>query len=365
MNIENEYRLHEYLDLGELDGNNKVRLKRNYINGNICVEKQVSLSSKYIYDFLKEKKIRYVPEIYNCIATDTNLIVIEQYIEGRVLDDIIQEKSMGEMQIVNIILQLCDILSILHHSTPAIICRDLKAENIIVDKSGKCWLIDFDIARIFEKGKNRDTVLLGTAGYAAPEQFGFYQTDQRTDIYAMGVLMNYMATQKFPHEGKIKGKLNFIVDKCLAFEPEKRYQDIDDLKEDIISFFELEKVNEKETKLENVYHISGFRTDKLWKKIVAAFGCFLITYFSFTLEITSDSIDLSEWMIRIEQIIIWISQMIWMFLVCNCRNWSKRLPVLQKGIWRILFGIVVYVIVLFVAVFLCAIMEVTIFANVC
>lgn len=82
-------------------------------------------------------------------------------------------------------------------------------------------LIDFDIARQYQPGKHRGTVLMGTEGYAAPEQFGFSQTDARTDIYGLGVLFNYLLTGKFPVEEKAAGRMGEIISRCTAMNPEE------------------------------------------------------------------------------------------------------------------------------------------------
>lgn len=367
MNLDDEYRLQEYQDLGELDGNSKIRLKRNCIWGNICVEKRVSGSLKYIYEFLKEKQIDHIPKIYECISDGEMLIVMEEYIEGRTLETIVKERVIQQEEIARIALELCDALGVLHHSEPAIICRDLKAENIMIDNHGKSWLVDFDIARTYESGKNRDTVLLGTAEYAAPEQFGFSQTDNRTDIYALGVLMNYMATQKFPYDEKASGRLSSIVSKCLALEPEKRYQDVEELKRDILFTFFQENVEKKKQTGSKSYCIPGFRSNILWKKIVAVCGYTVITYFAFSMEIISETVELTNWMLKIEQTIIWISQIFFVMISWNYRGWREQLPVLknENKVIKSIGILLLEFILLFIAALICACCEMIIFKSVC
>ncbi len=112
--------------------------------------------------------------------------------------------------------------------------EDLKAENVILTNEGEVKLVDFDIARIYQPGKSKDTVMMGTQGYAAPGTVLFGQTDARTDIYAMGVF-NYMLVREFPMEKLTEGKFRTIVLKCIKINPEDRYQNVDELKADICS----------------------------------------------------------------------------------------------------------------------------------
>lgn len=103
--------------------------------------------------------------------------------------------------------------------------RDIKPENVIV-RGSKAVLIAFDASRIFKSESSADTQILGTTGYAAPEQYGIAQTDQRADIYSVGVPLNIMLTGKHPSRELASGKLGHIVQKCTMVNPEKRYQNV-------------------------------------------------------------------------------------------------------------------------------------------
>ena len=87
-------------------------------------------------------------------------------------------------------------------------------------------LIDFDAARLYRNGSGNDTQILGTTGFAAPEQYGIAQTDERADIYSLGVLLNIMLTGRHPSRGLASGRLGRIVQKCTMTAPEKRYQNV-------------------------------------------------------------------------------------------------------------------------------------------
>ena len=103
--------------------------------------------------------------------------------------------------------------------------RDIKPENVII-RGSEAILIDFDASRIFKSGINQDTQILGTTGYAAPEQYGITQTDERADIYSLGVLLNIMLTGKHPSKELAIGRLGHIVQKCTMVNPKKRYKSV-------------------------------------------------------------------------------------------------------------------------------------------
>ena len=334
MNIEEEYRLQMYKDLGPLGSKKEIRLKRNKIYGNICVEKRVSPELKHIYDFLKNSAVEGVPNIHECILDGNVLIVIEEYITGRTLEAVIRESQMKEEEVVRIALEICSILKVLHSAVPAIICRDIKAENIMIDQKGQVWLVDFNIARTFQKGKKRDTVILGTAEYAAPEQFGFFQTDNRTDIYALGVLINYMS--------------------------------IEEVKEEILQLYPLLKENDTSGKARHSFVLPGFRSNVFWKKAVAVVGYLFIIWFCFSLEIKSEKYVMTWWMVRIEQTIIFFSQLLFVVIVSNYRGCRDEIPFFKtrNKYIHIAGYVIVEVILLFEALLICGICD-SIFRGVC
>ena len=233
MDLAEEYRLSQYEERGPLNGNERVRLVRNSITGKIAVKKCMDIGQKPVYDFLKNHCSRYTPEIYECVENAQQLIVIEQYIEGQNLEDFLSEGRITEKESCGIICSLCRALEPLHTADPPVACRDLKPENIMVTPQNSVMLIDFDIARMVSPGRQRDTVVMGTEGFAAPEQFGRRQSDARSDIYALGTILNYCILQKFPVEKIVDGKLGDIVRRCIAVNPEERYQSVAELRYEI------------------------------------------------------------------------------------------------------------------------------------
>lgn len=126
-----------------------------------------------------------------------NWYLVMEYITGQSLEDLLAATSGGRLplqQALNITYQLCDVLKYLHNHQPPIIFRDLKPSNVMLPTNGGIKLIDFGIARFFKPGQAKDTQAMGTPGYAAPEQYGKGQSDARTDIYGLGVLLHQMLT---------------------------------------------------------------------------------------------------------------------------------------------------------------------------
>lgn len=167
-------------------------------------------------------------------AGDGRVYLIREYIEGVVLQDVVEREGvLDERDAVELMMQLCCIVERLHRMTPPVICRDITPSNIIRTESGNYMLIDYDAVREFRQDAKKDTRCIGTADTAAPEQYGFGQTDERTDIYGLGMLLLYVTAGTY-HEDENKGqnlpkRLRKIIDKCIAFDPGARYSSVGQL----------------------------------------------------------------------------------------------------------------------------------------
>lgn len=168
-----------------------------------------------------------IPIIYDIVADDDKYILIEEYIDGITIDEILETGLYTSSGVYKVVERLCRALSVLHKKN--IIHRDIKPENIIVDTDGNIKLIDFNISRINADNQNKDTVIMGTTGYASPEQYGFAQTDARSDIYSIGILINVMLTGQHPSKKLCKGRWKKIVNKCTRINPDERYQNVEEL----------------------------------------------------------------------------------------------------------------------------------------
>lgn len=174
------------------------------------------------YRKLAQIKCAHIPEIYYCSEAYGKTYVIEEFISGETLAaELEQGKKFTAEQVHNIALQICESLIVLHGE--GILHRDIKPGNIIVQGSS-VWLIDFGAAKAECSTKEHDTVILGTPGFAPPEQYGFTTTDARSDIYALGKTMEILCGSSH------NAKLCKIIAVCTAFDPQKRIASAAELK---------------------------------------------------------------------------------------------------------------------------------------
>lgn len=177
------------------------------------------------YKRLLPVKSEFIPEIYEVSYDGRNVLVLEEYIDGDSLEELMEGVVFTEKETRKVAQDICKGLYVLHQK--GIVHRDVKPSNVKIRVgSDQAVLLDFDSSRIMKENRNRDTVVLGTTGFAAPEQYGISQTDGRADIYALGVLMNMMLTGKHPSEQLAEGKLGRVVSKCTMVNPEKRYKNV-------------------------------------------------------------------------------------------------------------------------------------------
>lgn len=194
-------------------------------------------------DILSRLNHHMLPEIREYFHYECFTVIIMEYIHGCNMEEYIRKNGpVGKKKAILFLRQLSDVLIYLHNQEPAVIYRDLKPSNIMVENKGSLKLIDFGTARSFKNESDNDTIALGTPGYAAPEQLsGIAQSDVRTDIYSLGATMYYILTGvdigKPPFEAKpihlirsdIDGYLENIIFRCLQKNPESRYQSVSEL----------------------------------------------------------------------------------------------------------------------------------------
>lgn len=174
-----------------------------------------------IYEQLLRIKCDYLPEIYEVINLCDGQVVLEEYIEGLTVSQVMESGRYHRRGTKNVLWGVCEALHILHDF--GFVHRDVKPENIMVTSASRVVLIDFNTARK-EAPNKKDTSVMGTAGYASPEQIGVSKSDNRTDIYAAGVLLNVMLTGTHPSEKIPRGKMGRIIKKCTSINPRDRYQ---------------------------------------------------------------------------------------------------------------------------------------------
>ena len=230
------------------DGKSVVR---DVPTGKLYFKKTLDVYNEHVYAFLREHKNRNVAAVQAFWKDGESLVVIEELIQGRTLDEILRESEAsgsGETETsgigrtesesagisqglpfserIDILSQICDGLEFLHSADPPIIHRDIKASNIMVTDDGIVKIIDYDAAKIYITGQDKDTMMIGTQGLAAPEQYGFAQSDVRTDLYALGKLIERMLP------GNVDA--NRIAKKATEMDPKKRYTSAAQMKAQIL-----------------------------------------------------------------------------------------------------------------------------------
>lgn len=268
MKPEDEYRMSFYREVGSLDPLHNVELVRHTETGNIYVRKESTDYDLSVFHALYENHYDGIPEIIE-YAEDTDahrLIVIEEFINGRTLRTILDhKKTLPVDQAVSVLKAICETLEPLHAHKPPIIHRDIKPENILITSNSVLYLVDFDASKSYKAGKDRDTELIGTRKYAAPEQYGFSQSDPRTDIYAIGKIgLEMIYGDSTIKPGQKNDPVLAILRKCTSMDPDDRFNSARELREALIR---LDKPG-----LFNRYSritLPGFRTHTLWKMILA------------------------------------------------------------------------------------------------
>ena len=284
------------------DGKSVVR---DIPTGKLYFKKTLDVYNEHVYAFLKDHRNKNVAGVQAYWKDGDKLVVIEELIQGRTLDEILQKEvsasagpandkvpdgpAASEMSMdksstvdlpddsasanapvppkaanaaanapdrpnaaaltfserIDILAQICDGLQFLHSADPPIIHRDIKASNIMVTDDAVVKIIDYDAAKIYIAGQDKDTMMIGTQGLAAPEQYGFAQSNVRTDLYALGKLIERM----LPDNADAKR----IVEKATEMDPKKRYTSAAQMKSQI------QKIREKPAFLDQKFEkIPGF-----------------------------------------------------------------------------------------------------------
>ena len=176
-----------------------------------------------VYQKLLDYTCPNLPTVYEAAREGEENLVLEEFIEGDTLGFLLQDALFTPEETKKIVRQVCRALWVLH--SIGAVHRDVKPENIIL-RGASAVLIDFDAARLHKPELDTDTQVLGTTGFAAPEQYGLSQSDLRTDIYSVGILINVMLTGEHPSKRLAEGRMGRIVDRCTHVNPQRRYKNV-------------------------------------------------------------------------------------------------------------------------------------------
>ena len=220
--------------------------------GRLCAVKEMSLSMvspeeqpQAIQNFKIEAKILWalnhpnLPALTGFFFQNQRYFLVMEYIDGSTLEELLERNGapFTERRVLGWARQLCDVLEYLHSQRPPIIFRDFKPGNIMLARNGQIKLIDFGIARFFRSTSSQDTQVLGTPGYAPPEQYGKSQTDERSDIYALGMTLFHLLTNTLSEKGfglddvravnpRISPMVARALEKATRVDPDERYENV-------------------------------------------------------------------------------------------------------------------------------------------
>ncbi|HET9223831.1 MAG TPA: protein kinase [Roseiflexaceae bacterium] len=200
--------------------------------------------------------------VWDYFREDGRACLVMEYVPGLTLRDLLRRRSgsVPESFVVACGQQLCDVLAYLHARQPPVIFRDIKPANVMVaaqdepELSGLLQsppdlltfkLIDFGIARLFKPEQPGDTLIIGTPGYAPPEQYGQGQTDARSDVYALGATLHHLLSGQAPvgmplppldeiAPGVTPGLADAVA-RATALDPSRRYPDVGALRQDLLA----------------------------------------------------------------------------------------------------------------------------------
>lgn len=338
MTLEERCRLSYYKQIADISTHQNVSLVQHVETRRIYVKKEQEVYNRQIYQYLMRCGNPHIPKIYECIEDEGKLIIIEEYIQGEPLAARLEQGGIyNKEEVCQFMITICDVLEQLHQLPVPVIHRDLKPENILIQENGYLKIIDFNTAKQFEAGRGQDTVIIGTREYAAPEQYGFAQSDARTDIYAMGVMMNYLLTRMYPRMMVYMEKSNppdfmtAVIRRCTALDPGQRYQTVMELRRD------LQAILGKETEQEELAKHNwrkvlppGFRSGKAWKMLVGIQGYVFIFWVSVSSEFTdSDGVGLVGFELWANRMMMLIWMLLTVALCTDYMGFQKQFPMIK------------------------------------
>lgn len=279
-----------YKEIAVINEEHNIFLVQNIKSNKIYIKKLAHVYNKSIYEYLKNNPIEGIPTILVLFEENSVLTIIEEYISGNSLSDKINEGSLSENSIKKYISELCVILEKLHSSSPPIVHRDIKPSNILITYSDHVVLLDFNAAKYKKVLEESDTMLIGTQGYAAPEQYGFGSSTPQTDIYAVGILLKELQQSLKINTHTFDG----IIKKCTKLKPSERFKNVSSI---LYAINKRKKFIVKNNETDSKKYVTdssqykkflppGFRNNNPFHMILAVLGYIIIIICAFSYEPT-------------------------------------------------------------------------------
>lgn len=307
-----------YKTIATLNEAHNIYLVQHQETNKIYVKKILDVYNIDIYKTLVAHPIAGIPQIIEYFEIDDQLIVIETYISGQSLAEVIASSTLDLHSIVCYVTELCNILSKLHTNNPPIIHRDIKPSNIIITEHNHVVLLDFNAAKYFSDNTNNDTVLLGTQGYAAPEQYGFGSSTPKTDIYAVGILLKELTGSL----SDVPPVITEIIEKCIKLNPSDRYDTVDDLTDALNNTISAPKKKKELPFSFKQLLPPGYRTGTVWKMLLATPVYLLIYWLASSLTV-ENTYGIA---LQIERFFCFLVFLSIIFVTFNYMNIQKYFP---------------------------------------
>jgi hypothetical protein len=288
--------------IASINNEHNIYLVQHSQTRKIYIKKILAVYNLHIYEYLQNHRITGIPALYDMSEENGQLTIIEEFISGTPLSEIMDSCALSIGSITRYICELCDILEQLHSVHPPIIHRDIKPSNIIITPYDHVVLLDFNAAKYMSSQSNSDTVLLGTKGYAAPEQYGFGASTPQTDIYALGILLKELSSA-CPAPTTI---FSSIIDKCTQMNPADRMENVTQLKAEIQKLQSFYAEKPLKTSQDLRLTPPGFRTKTPWKMFTACVGYLFIFWLCLSVEATNVN-TVQLWIQRIICLVIMLS----------------------------------------------------------
>ena len=307
MDLSQRLSISYYKTVATINESHRIYLVQHQETGKFYVKKLLDVYSIEVYKYLKENPIIGIPQIIELYEENNTLTLIEEYVPGTTLKEILDSKKLTFDQICNYMISLCEILEKLHSHYPPLIHRDIKPSNIIITSFDNVMLLDFNTAKYKSSNSSRssDTVLLGTQGYAAPEQYGFGESSPQTDIYSLGIIMREASASLTVNNHKFDP----IINRCTQMDPTRRYTSVKELKSALLRALGKDSSSDDPEISAASYLPPGFRTMSPGKMIVAIPVYIMIFWLCMTLEI-KNTYGLALWIERITMLIIFIGDIL-------------------------------------------------------
>ena len=307
MDLEQRLSISYYKVVATINEPHKIYLVQHQDTGKFFVKKILDVYSIDVYKYLKENPIVGIPQVIDYFEDNGTLTVIEASAPGTTLKEIIESGKLSSEQIGHYMINLCDILEKLHSHNPPLIHRDIKPSNIIITHYDNVMLLDFNAAkyRSSDQDRSSDTVLLGTQGYAAPEQYGFGESSPQTDIYSLCIILKEASESLAINTHKFDS----IISKCTQMDPARRFHSVEELKVALMKALGNDLSSEAEQVSLTSVLPPGFRTMTPGKMIVAIPVYIMVFWLCLSLEV-KNTFGPALWLERIFLLLIMLGDIL-------------------------------------------------------